>query len=122
MEEEKKEKSGMYYVVVALFFFVTIILAQQILDMFFREENTARVAAKIIIDAFIVAFGLGFKHKIISNIILYAGLVRFILVLFQLQGMDPLLRVIVLSVTVVVILAVGVIKFGKNPSAQINQK
>jgi hypothetical protein len=99
-----------------LLFGLTILLAQQITNVLFPDEDSVRTIAKLVIDTALVAIGLGISKKVVGSAILYAGLVRFILIFFQLQGMDPALRVVVILITIVILFTVGFIKFGKNLS------
>lgn len=111
---QNKERSFLEAVTPYLFLILTIILAQQIINIFFVEENTTRVIAKLILDTMLIAVGLGISHKLVGEAILYAGLIRFVLIFFQLQGMDPVMRVVALIFTVLVLFVVGFIKFGKS--------
>ena len=111
---QNKEKSFLEAVTPYIFLVLTIILAQQITNIFFVEENTTRVVAKLIIDTMLIVVGLGITHKVVGEAILYAGLIRFVFIFFQLQGMDPVMRVVALAAAVIALLVVGFVKFGKS--------
>ena len=98
-------------------FVMTIILAQQIINVIFPDENSTRIIAKMVIDTALIAIGLGLHHRVVAAAILYAGVVRFILIFFQLQGMDPVVRIIVIIITIIILFIVGFMKFGKNISS-----
>lgn len=115
---EKKHFSTAQVMLGLLLFGITILLAQQITNILFPDEGSIRTIAKLVIDTALIAIGLGVTKKIVGTAILYAGFVRFILIFFQLQGMDPTLRVVVILITIAVIFTVGFIKFGKNLSNQ----
>lgn len=105
-----------------LLFGLTILLAQQITNILFPDEDSIRVIAKLVIDTALIVIGLGIHKRVVGSAILYAGIVRFILIFFQLQGMDPVLRVVVILITIVVIFTVGFMKFGKNLSSHPQTK
>lgn len=97
-------------------FGITILLAQQITNVLFPDQGTIRTIAKMVIDTALIAIGLGVHKRVVGTAILYAGFIRFILIFFQLKGMDPTLRVVVILITIIVIFTVGFIKFGKSLS------
>lgn len=105
-----------------LLFGLTILLAQQITNVLFPDEDSIRVIAKLVIDTALIVIGLGIHKKIVGSAILYAGIIRFILIFFQLQGMDAVLRVVVILITIIVIFTVGFIKFGKSLSTHTPTK
>lgn len=113
MTKEKPLNAAHVFLGIALFV-MTIIFAQQIINVMFSDENSIRVIAKLIIDTSLIVIGLGVHHRIVGNVILYAGIVRFFFVFFQLSGMDPTLRVVVIIMVLLVLFVVGFIKFGKN--------
>lgn len=99
-------------------FVLTIVFAQQIINLLFPAADSTRVIAKLIIDAALIAIGLGLRRKIVGSAILYAGIVRFVLIFLQLRGMDPTVRVIVIFITLIALLVVGYLKFGKSFSSK----
>ena len=117
MTQTKSLSTSAIFLGLALFV-VTIIFAQQITNVIFPDENSIRVIAKMVIDTALIAIGLGIHHRVVGAAILYAGVVRFILIFFQLQGMDPSVRIIVIIITIIILFAVGYMKFGKNLTSQ----
>ena len=97
---------------------MTIVFFQQIMNIMFPESGTPRIVAKLVIDTALIALGLGLKHKVVGNAILYAGVLRFVFIFFQMQGMEPFLRIIVILFVVIALFVVGVIKFNKNHSKE----
>jgi hypothetical protein len=93
---------------------LTLVLAQQIVDLLFPDETSVRIIGKMVLDTALIATGLGLRHKIVANAILFAGIARFIFVFFQLKGMDPTIRVIVIIIILIVLFAAGFVKFGKS--------
>ena len=119
---QERERTFLEAVLPIVFFILTIILVQQIINIVFPIEDSTRIIAKIIIDTALIIIGLALKHKIIAEAILYAGVIRFALVFFQLSGFDPSVRVIVLVIAVAVLLTVGFVKFGKSLSSDPQNK
>lgn len=117
MTQTKSLSTSAIFLGLALFV-MTIILAQQITNVIFPDENSVRVIAKMVIDIALIAIGLGVHHRVVGAAILYAGVVRFILIFFQLQGMDPSVRIIVIIITIIILFTVGYMKFGKNLTSQ----
>jgi hypothetical protein len=115
--QENRQENNLANLIVSLklaLFILTIVLAQQIINCFFPDEDSPRVIAKMVIDTSLVVIGLGVHHPIVGQAILYAGIARFLLIFFQLQGMDPALRLGVIVVILVALFAVGYMKFGKK--------
>jgi len=117
MTQTKSLSTSAIFLGLALFV-MTIILAQQITNVIFPDENSVRVIAKMVIDTALIAIGLGVHHRVVGAAILYAGVVRSILIFFQLQGMDPSVRIIVIIITIIILFTVGYMKFGKNLTSQ----
>jgi uncharacterized membrane protein len=108
---------------------MTILFAEQIVNLLFPtgsdsfnfdSENGSdyfNVLARLFIDTGIIAAGLYIPQKYVANVILLAGVTRFIIVFFKtISGgeMDPTLRLISFVIVFIVLLFVGVKKFGKS--------
>lgn len=117
MAQKKYLSTTQIFLGLALFV-LTIVLAQQIINVIFPEENSVRVIAKMVIDTALIAVGLGIHHRVVGAAILYAGVIRYILIFFQLQGMDPTIRIVVIIITIIILFTVGFMKFGKNLSSE----
>ena len=122
MEQGEKISTSQIFLGIALCI-MTIIFVQQLLNVLFPEEGSIRVIAKLVADTALIGLGLGLKRKAVAYSILFAGIIRFLLIFFQLQGMNPILRVVAIFVTVIIIFIVGIVKFGRNIShQQVNSK
>jgi len=95
---------------------LTIAVAEEVVDLFFLQNGPTKVIAKLVIDTALVSSGLLIHHKVVGKALLYAGLVRFVIIFFQMQGMDPTLRFFAILVIVIGLLYVGAKKFGKDDS------
>lgn len=93
---------------------LTIILAQQIIDTLFPMQGIAYTLGKITVDLALVVLGLTIKKKTIGSALLFAGVIRFVLVFTQLSGMDAKVRALAIVAVVVVLFVVGYIKFGNK--------
>lgn len=111
---QKDSRSGSATWLGIAIFILTIVLAQELTNTIFPIETPTRVIAKLVLDTALIAIGLGMHHRVVGNAILYAGIIRFIFIFFQLKGMDPTIRVVVLIITILILFVVGFLKFGRN--------
>lgn len=131
-EEEPKREEALLFgaieeaqaliIVLCLF---TILVAEEVINLFFPEVSgglTSRVLGKLVLDTALVTSGFAIKKHIVGKALLFAGLARYVLIFFHLQGVEPVARTATLLVVTIVILAAGIITFGKSDEADKSKR
>jgi hypothetical protein len=109
-----KINDPMVLVVIGLFA-LTQMFSEQLRTLLFPGKTTGYVLGGLVIDIALIVIALILSRwKTISITLLVAGLLRFVLIFFQLQGIDPVLRAFIIFLAFVGLMVVGLIKFGHS--------